>query len=255
MSAGSERVGVVLVHGGYHGAWCWDRLVPLLGSSTLAVDLPGRGSHPMNLDDVTVEVSAESVVADIDAAGFDRVVLVGHSLAGVTLPAIAHRLGDRALRLVFVSCLVVPDGQSVLTMTPAEQRPAVDQRLRSGPGGVTTLSADHHRELLGNDLDEEQWSYVLAHVGSDSMHFFTDTVRWSAEVESLPKTYVRLLQDRAVPGPDQDEMIRRLGPGVTEEAIDAGHEVMITRPAELAAIVTRIVMAADRGLGGAPGAH
>ncbi len=90
---------------------------------------------------------------------------------------------------------------------------------------------------------------MLAHVGSDSMHFFTDTVRWSAEVESLPKTYVRLLQDRAVPGPDQDEMIRRLGPGVTEEVIDAGHEVMITRPAELAAIVTRIVLAADRDLG------
>jgi pimeloyl-ACP methyl ester carboxylesterase len=245
MDASRHHMGVVLVHGGYHGAWCWDGVVSRLDAPTLAVDLPGRGSHPMDLDEVTIEVSADSVLADIDAAGFDRVVLVGHSLAGVTLPVVAGKLGDRVVRLVFVSCLVVPDGESVLTMNPAEQREAFDRRLRSGPGEVTTLSADHHRALLGNDLDDQQCSYVLDRVGPDSMRFFTDTVTWSAETRGIPSTYVRLLQDRAVALADQDEMIRRLGPGVTVHDIDAGHEVMITRPDDLAAIVNRIVSTAS----------
>jgi pimeloyl-ACP methyl ester carboxylesterase len=252
MDASRHSVGVVLVHGGYHGSWCWDSVVPRLHAPTLAVDLPGRGSRPMDLDEVTIEVSADSVLADIDAAGFDRVVLVGHSLAGVTLPVVADKLGDRVVRLVFVSCLVVPDGESVLTMNPAEQRRAFDQRLRSGPGEVTTLSADHHRALLGNDLDDQQCSYVLDRVGPDSMRFFTDTVTWSAETRGIPSTYVRLLQDRAVALAVQDEMIRRLGPGVTVHDIDAGHEVMITRPDDLAAIVNRIVSTASGGRRGEP---
>src|ERR1700733_5716786 len=246
MSALSGRTGVVLVHGGYHGAWCWDRVAALFDAPTLAVDLPGRGSHPMNLDDVTIEVGADSVLADIDAAGLDRVVLVGHSLGGASLPVIAGRLGDRAVHLVFVSCLVVPDGQSVLTMTPPDERDALDRRLRTGEGEAAELSADHHRALLGNDLDDELWSSVLAPVGPDSMRFFTDTVTWGPYVRDAPKTYVRLLQDRAVSLVEQDEMIRRLGPGVSVHDIDAGHEVMITKPDQLAAVVTRILSDADR---------
>jgi hypothetical protein len=42
MGASSRPTGVVLVHGGYHGAWCWDRLLPWLDVPTLAVDLPSR---------------------------------------------------------------------------------------------------------------------------------------------------------------------------------------------------------------------
>jgi pimeloyl-ACP methyl ester carboxylesterase len=234
-------MGIVLVHGGYHGAWCWDRLLPWLDAPTLAVDLPGRGSHPMDLDDVTIEVAADSVCADIDAAGFDRVVLVGHSLAGVSLPMIAGRLADRVAHLVFVSCLVVPDGQSVVTMTPLDQRDQADRRLRTGEGETTVISPDHHRALLGNDLDEEQWSSVRDHVGPDSMRFFTDPVTWGEHLPDQPKTYVRLLQDRALPLVEQDEMIRRLGPGVTVHDIDAGHEVMITQPRQLAAVLTPIL--------------
>jgi len=194
----------------------------------------------MDLDDVTIEVAADSVHADIDAAGFDRVVLVGHSLAGVSLPVIAGRLADRVAHVVFVSCLVVPDGQSVVTMTRRDQRDQADRRLRTGEGETTVLSPDHHQALLGNDLDEEQWSYVRDHVGPDSMRFFTDPVTWGEHLADQPKTYVRLLQDRAVPLDEQDEMIRRLGPGVTVHDIDAGHEVMITQPRSLAALLNPI---------------
>jgi pimeloyl-ACP methyl ester carboxylesterase len=98
----------------------------------------------MDLDDVTIEVAADSVLDDINAAGLDHVVLVGHSLAGVSLPVIAGRLGDRVAHLVFVSCLVVlPDGESVVTMTP------LDQRDRAGrddsPAGSTCRRARHRR--------------------------------------------------------------------------------------------------------------
>jgi pimeloyl-ACP methyl ester carboxylesterase len=236
----ADRRSFVLVHGGYHAAWCWSGLLPHLSGPALAVDLPGRGSHPMSPDEVTIEDSAESVVADIDAAGFDEVVLVGHSLGGVTLPAVARRLGNRLVHLVFVSCLVAPEGESVQSMTPADQREAADRRLRTGPGERTELAAEHHRDLLGNDMSEEQLADTLARVGPDSMRFFTDVVRWG-EGRRPPTTYVRLRHDRAVPWENQEEMIRRLGPGVAVREIAAGHEVMITQPEALADILNPLL--------------
>jgi len=86
---------VVLVHGGSFGKSCWDLLVDHLRGPVLAVDLPGRGAHPAPLRSVTIASAAASVVADVDAAGFDDVVLVGHSLAGCSMPATETALRPR----------------------------------------------------------------------------------------------------------------------------------------------------------------
>ena len=90
---------VVLVHGGGHGAWCWEPTIEHLASDVLAVDLPpksirggdGRFDRPPELLTLTVSDFAESVLADVDAAGYDRFVLVGHSMAGLTIPEVARR--------------------------------------------------------------------------------------------------------------------------------------------------------------------
>src|SRR6476620_11651992 len=86
---------LVLVHGGGFAASCWDLLLDHVDGPVLAVDLPGRGAHPVPLDSVTIAGAAESLVADVDAAAFDEIVLVGHSLAGATMPAAIGLLGDR----------------------------------------------------------------------------------------------------------------------------------------------------------------
>ena len=86
--------GFVLIHGGHQGSWFWERVVPLLDRPALAVDLPGRGRHPADLDAVGIDAAIESVVGDIEEAGFDRVVLAGNSIASATIPGVAGRLGE-----------------------------------------------------------------------------------------------------------------------------------------------------------------
>ncbi|MDT5363223.1 MAG: hypothetical protein QOC69_4985, partial [Mycobacterium sp.] len=82
---------LVLVHGGAHAADCWDltideihRLAPEL--TVLAVDLPGRRGKPGDLWTLTIADWVNSVVADIDDAGLNEIVIVGHSMAGLTVP-------------------------------------------------------------------------------------------------------------------------------------------------------------------------
>src|SRR5205807_8670328 len=100
-----------LVHGGLHGAWCWERLVPELegrGHRAVAMDLP--------IDDDTAgaERYAEAVVNALDGVD-DDVVVVGHSLGGLTIPLVAER--RPVARLVFL-CATLPDpGRSFVDQT------------------------------------------------------------------------------------------------------------------------------------------
>ena len=65
------------------------------------------------------------MLADVDAAGYDRFVLVGHSMAGLTIPEVARRAPERVAHLVFLSCSVPPEGGSIVDiLTGAASRRA-----------------------------------------------------------------------------------------------------------------------------------
>src|SRR4029453_12703813 len=104
----------VLIHGGAHGAWCWQPLLEHLAAPALAVDLPGRAGRPGDLETLAVRDFAAAVVEDIESAGLSQVVLVGHSMAGLTIPPVLERIPARLASAVFVSCVLPRDAQTAL---------------------------------------------------------------------------------------------------------------------------------------------
>jgi len=235
--------GIVLVHGGFHGAWCWERLLPHLEGPVLAVDLPGRGKHPAPMAEVTIEACVRSVVSDMDAAGLERVVLVGHSLAGATVPVVAARVPERVAHLVLLSCILAPAGRAVIDGFPEETRALARRRLGESGEAETEMSEETHRELIGDELDERDLRWALERVGPDSRHLFTDRASRAGLPDGLPRTYIRLTRDLAVPWEVQARMIGLL-PGLRALEIDAGHNVMISQPAALAVILNEIARSA-----------
>src|SRR4051794_12709212 len=94
---------LVLVHGGAHAADCWDLTVDEIGKlapqfEVFAVDLPGRREKPGNLETDSIADWVRSAATDIEDAGLDQIVIVGHSLAGVTIPGVAAKLGASRVR-------------------------------------------------------------------------------------------------------------------------------------------------------------
>ena len=254
---------VVLVHGGGHGAWCWAPLVAELAAPALAVDLPPkavRGGPDRHADlpelrTLTVGDFAASVLADADAAGYDRFVLVGHSLAGVTIPEVARRAPDRVAHLVFLSCAVPPEGGSVLDTLDGDiaalSRASLTAALAAPAGSEApgpSLPDDVLRHMFGTDLDAAAMQLVLDHFGAEVLPVIDEPVSRAEVPAGIPKTWVRLLRDASVTVDQQDAHIANLeaSPGGTVDVVDldTGHNAMLSRPRELAAIIDRIAAAA-----------
>jgi pimeloyl-ACP methyl ester carboxylesterase len=235
---------IVLVHGGAHGAWCWEPLRSRLADPVLAVDLPPRSIRgapraeaPPETATIGLDDFAASVLADVDAAGHSRFVLVGHSMGGLTVCEVARRAPQRVAHLMLVSCIVPPEGGSVIDTLPAEvqamTRDAVAAARAGGPP-MAGLDEPTIRRMFCNDMDQSQTAFVLDHCGAEAASVFGERVTRRGTPATLPSTYVRLRRDQALSPADQDAQIAawRQSPGGPIEVLelDTGHDVMISAP-------------------------
>jgi pimeloyl-ACP methyl ester carboxylesterase len=228
---------IVLVHGGGLDSRCWDRLIPHLDGPALAVDLPGRGKHPAPLEAVDFAACAASVGEDMDAAGFEEVVLVGHSLAGCSMPAMIGLLGERVRHAVFVACTVPEDGRSAFdTLDPGIQEMA---RAAGEPAEPRAMDPAMAKVVLGNDLDDEQFAWCLDRLVPEAPRLTSEPVDLSPLRTSMPRTWVRTLQDIIVPAAKQSRFADNVGNCPVVD-LDTGHMCMVGQPAALAGILAGI---------------
>jgi pimeloyl-ACP methyl ester carboxylesterase len=216
----------VLVHGGQHTAACWNSVRPYLEGPTVAVDLPGRGDRPANLGAVTLADCVQAVIDGADDAGFERFVLVGHSLGGVTITETACRHRSRVAHLVYVGALVPgPNMSASLVMTGSDLSPAepvsIDEQLA--------------KALFANDLTDEQWNAYWQSMVPDAPGIMN--ARLCGYPDGVPITYISMTNDIAVPATLAEQMIGHLGAGVRRRVLTAGHAVIASRPRELAAAI------------------
>jgi pimeloyl-ACP methyl ester carboxylesterase len=230
---------VVLVHGGGLDGRCWDPTRAVMSAPSIAVDLPGRGRHPADLRSVTFGDCAESVLADVDAAGYDDIVLAGHSLAGCSMPSMIELLGDRVRHAVFVACTVPETGKSAIdTLDPEVQEMAragidADAEPRAMDGELAKL-------VLGNDLTDEQFAFCSERLVAEAPGLSASPVDLAPLRPDLPSTWVRTLQDMIVPADKQLRFAKNVGPNCEVVDLDSGHMCMVGQPERTAEILDGI---------------
>ena len=105
---------LVLVHGGVHGAWCWERMLEPLqtrGHDVQAFDLPGRGADAARAGQVTLDDHVDRISEAVDAAS-GPAILVAHSMGGLWCSQLAERRPDAITRIIYLSAVVAPDGRA-----------------------------------------------------------------------------------------------------------------------------------------------
>jgi pimeloyl-ACP methyl ester carboxylesterase len=237
----------VLLHGGGTTRRFWDRLVPRLSDSALAVDLPGRGERPHDLGSLTVEYEVASVLADIKAAHLDPpIVVVAHSSGGLVVPGVVTALQGAVSHIVLNAASVPPEGGTGLDCMQPRHREGIMsayQSLKASGKAMLTpgppSDPESFRKTYGVPLSDEDLAFVVDPVRCvvDTMSHYFQPISWRA-VPKTPVTYVVNLLDRPVPESLQREMISRLPNPPTVVELESGHIPAVVMPRQFAAIVT-----------------
>lgn len=127
----------LLVHGAWHGAWCWREVLGALaraGHRAHAVTLTGLGerAHLLNAD-IDLETHIRDVAGVIEAEELEHLVLVGHSYAGMLVTAIADRMTERLSHLVYLDAVVPKPGESWSSTQTAATRASRLEAARASP--------------------------------------------------------------------------------------------------------------------------
>jgi pimeloyl-ACP methyl ester carboxylesterase len=201
MGTTEETATVVLIHGAWHGAWCWDRVVPLLEGAdipTIAVDLPGHGASTEPLGDLYTHTAfVRALLEEIDGP----IVLCGHSYGGAVISEAAAGV-DSVRHLVYL-CAIVPDVGENLgtvmadTVTPEQGRSELGSVMHVHDEGTMTLDVEASVPVFYADCSGDDVESARKHLGAHSSAGFGQPLR-AAAWRDIPSTYVLCTEDRAI---------------------------------------------------------
>jgi pimeloyl-ACP methyl ester carboxylesterase len=233
---------LVLVHGGQHSADCWDLTVDELRRRAphlpvLAVDMPGHGATPGDLTAVSIAACVRSAVEQIEDAGLGDVIVVGHSLAGLTVPGMVTTLGSARVReMVMAACCLPVQGRAIVDtlVGPLAWYVRRAVRLRRPPGTMPNLLS---ALIFCNGMTREQRRYTLSRIHPEAATIITEPVDRSDLPDDIQRTWILTLRDHALFRPIQLRSIAALGGVQTLIPVDTCHDLMISEPALLAEIL------------------
>jgi pimeloyl-ACP methyl ester carboxylesterase len=232
---------LVLVHGGEHAGDCWDLVVTELRRQEpelriLAVDLPGRGRTPGDLATATIGEWVDSVVADIDREGLGDIVIVGHSMAGVTVPGVVAKLGSARVReMVLVAAFVPRQGQAIVDTLGGPL--AVFARFAARGGRPFKVPRAAAQYAFCNGMTKEQRRLTVSKLYTESARVPGEPVDRSGFPDGVPRTWILTTRDRALSNKSQYASMAALGGVQAVIPIDACHDVMFSHPEQLAHIL------------------
>ena len=233
--------GLVLVHGGQHAADCWDATVDEIHRRApdlvvLTLDLPGRRGKPGDLLDAHIDDWVDSLLADIDDAGIGEFVIVGHSLAGLTVPGVVTKLGPSRVReMVLAAAFVPPQGCSVVDTLPGIIGWYARRKADTGMSGTLPNTLAQWVFCNGMTREHRRFNRVRFHAESPSIIF--DKADRSRLPDDVPRTWILTLRDRALSVASQRRSIAALGGVQTMLPIDTCHNLMVSEPRLLAELL------------------
>ncbi|WP_326558544.1 alpha/beta fold hydrolase [Micromonospora sp. NBC_01796] len=221
----AEMPTLVLIHGAWHGSWCWERLLVELTDLDVRVGvLPSTGQDPARLGDLRDDVAAvRTTLTDITGP----VVVCGHSYGGIPVTEAAAGL-DNVRRLVYLSSLPLDAGQSLLDFTNHEFPSFWDVHEDAGYFDVRDPRTTLYQDVESGIADE-----MVPRLGHQALASATQPVS-RAGWREIASTYIICAQDAAFPLAGQETLAQRCESVLR---LDSGHSPFLSQPAKLAELL------------------
>jgi pimeloyl-ACP methyl ester carboxylesterase len=274
-STAASHAPIVLVHGAWHGAWAWSLVLPRLaaaGRTAIALDAEGHGldarlpasasarpfdagafaTEPTPLAHVTLESATSRLAGELAALG-GPVVLVGHSLLGHLITAVAERVPELVERLVYVCAVLPGSGADAFgyAMSAENEGEEIGPLLCADPGVVGALRCDPRspdpayqaafRSALFHDVPEQLATGAMRLLSTDMPLGIPagSSVLTAERFGAIPRTYVRCSEDRTLRPALQDRLVAEADAAFPAGAtrvveLATSHSPFLSQPAALA---------------------
>lgn len=226
----------VLIHGSWHGGWCWDKVARSLkraGQNVEALDLPGHGDDETPISQISLQSYAERVRRVLDAQS-EPVILVGHSMGGIAISQAAEYRPYKIETLVYLTGSLLRNGESLLQVAQEDKQSLVAPNLIIHDGkGVATVREDAIENIFYGDCSDEDVASARSQLSPEPLAPLATPIRVTEEnFGRIPRVYIELFRDLANSPPAQKRMYTAL-PCRKVISMDTSHSPFFSAPKEL----------------------
>jgi pimeloyl-ACP methyl ester carboxylesterase len=232
----------VLLHGAWHGGWCWRFVADGLRELGHRVFTPtqtglGERKHPLT-SDITLETFVQDLLNVLEMEELAEVILVGHSFGGLAISGAADRAPARIRHLVYLDSVILQDSQTVFGVLPADivaaRRKLALEQGRGVAMPIPPVSA------FGIPEDHPRADWVRGHLTPHPVSTYETPLRLKHPVgNGRPCTYIACTDPLYEPLAGVREWVKP-APGWAWQEIATGHDAMVTAPEMLTEMLVRI---------------
>ena len=231
----------LLLHGSWHGAWCWYKITPRLeaeGHRVIVPDLPGRGRSPARPALVGLGTMVKKVIAALPDG--EKTTIVVHSRNGIVASSVAEAAPERLERIVYLASFMLPDGQRVLDYLP-DRDALLTGHVRVNRFALWDwLDPAVYKTALYADCGDDDVALARALLVREPVRPALTRLKLTNErYGSVPRAYIRLTEDKAVSLALQDRLLAET-PVERVETLHASHSAYFSRPDELTNAILRL---------------
>lgn len=226
----------ILIHGSWHGAWCWDKVVPLLneqGHQVEVIELAGHGQDTTSAEEISLSTYVDQVakvLGDVDSPS----ILVGHSFGGIVISQFAEMFPKKVKRMVFLCAFMPRDQESLAALAAQDAESLILPNLVPSMDGTTlTIKDEVLEEVFYEDCSEEDVKWAIDRlVPEPAAPIGTPVSLTDGNYGQVDRVYIETLRDRAISHPFQKTMVENNPCEVL--TLPTSHSPFISAPDELA---------------------
>ena len=234
----------VLVHGAWQAPYVWDVVKSQLeakGQKVIVVELPAHGNDMTSPAAVSIDVYRDKVIAAIQGVN-GKVILVGHSMGGVVVTAVAEKIPSRIEKLVYIGAFLPANGQSLMDLAMTDAQSILGPNLIPSKDQLT-LDVNHDKiiDIFCQDASSDVQKEVLAKFRVEpAIPFGNKVTLTEANFGSVNKYYIHTTQDHAVGIDLQNRMV--MAAHITKTySLETGHSPFLSKPDQVTAVLLTII--------------
>lgn len=227
----------VMVHGSWHGAWCWEEIIPMLeeaGHRVIALDLPGHGQDNTPMSEVNLKSYTDHLSNILDRES-EKVILIGHSMAGLVISQTAEYLPEKIEKLVYLCAYLPKNGQTLLQISQNEKKEKESPSIVIISEDQTFMDIKDEliKDSFYGDCSEEDVIKAKEKLCLEPLApFFTPVHLTDARFGTIPRVYIETLRDKAISIGLQRDMYS-VSPCNQVITMDSDHSPFFSHPKEL----------------------